>query len=360
MMFPKLFIPGPTNVRQEVLAEQTHPMIGHRTDTFEALFSRVQEKVRRLFLTEHRVYITASSGTGLQEAAIRNGVRRRVLAMVNGAFSQRWHDVAVGCGKDVVRVDIPWGQAVKPEQVVEAIEKYGPFDAVTVVHNETSTGVMSPVGEIARAVREVAPETLIFVAAVSSFSGIKIPVDEWGLDVTLTSSQKALALPPGLALAAVSDRVLARAKEVEGRGWYFDFLILEKYLQRNATPATPAISLFWALDRQLDIMFAEGLENRFARHARMAEKARTWARERGFKLFAEAGYESQTVTCVANTRGIDVNALNNYLKEQGMVLSNGYGNLKGKTFRIAHMGETTPEDIDALFAAIDVWLDRAK
>ncbi len=357
MMFPKLFIPGPTNVRQEVLAEQTHPMIGHRTETFEALFARVQGKLRDLFFTRHRVYVTASSGTGLQEAAIRNGVRKRVLSMVNGAFSRRWHDVAVGCGKEVVRVDLPWGRAVKPEDVVQAIEEHGPFDAVTIVHNETSTGVMSPVGEIARAVREVAPETLIFVDAVSSLSGVRIPVDEWGLDVTLTSSQKAMALPPGLAFAAVSDRVLERAKEVEGRGWYFDFLLLEKYLQRNTTPATPAISLFWALDRQLDIMFAEGLERRFARHARMAEMTQAWARERGFELFAEAGYASHTVTCVSNTRNIDVVALNAYLRERGMTLSNGYGPLKGKTFRIAHMGETREEDLVALFQAIDEWLE---
>ncbi len=358
MLFPKLFIPGPTNVRQEVLAEQTYPMIGHRTDTFEALFARVQEKLRRLFYTQYRVYVTASSGTGLQEAAIRNGVRKRVLSMVNGAFGKRWYDVAVGCGKDVVRVDIPWGKAVKPDDVVAAIEQHGPFDAVTIVHNETSTGVMSPVAEIAQAVREVAPETFIFVDAVSSLGGVKIPVDEWGLDVCLTSSQKALALPPGIALAAVSDRVLERAKEVEGRGWYFDFLVLEKYLKRNTTPATPAISLMWALDRQLDIMFAEGLDNRFARHARLAEMTRAWAREHGFGIFAEAGYESQTVTCVDNVRGVDVAALNAYLKSQGMMISNGYGDLKGKTFRIAHMGETTEADMQALFAAIEAWLEE--
>ena len=358
MLFPKLFIPGPTNVRQEVLAEQTYPMIGHRTDTFEALFARVQEKLRRLFYTQYRVYVTASSGTGLQEAAIRNGVRKRVLSMVNGAFGKRWYDVAVGCGKDVVRVDIPWGKAVKPDDVVAAIEQHGPFDAVTIVHNETSTGVMSPVAEIAQAVREVAPEMFIFVDAVSSLGGVKIPVDEWGLDVCLTSSQKALALPPGIALAAVSDRVLERAKEVEGRGWYFDFLVLEKYLKRNTTPATPAISLMWALDRQLDIMFAEGLDNRFARHARLAEMTRAWAREHGFGIFAEAGYESQTVTCVDNVRGVDVAALNAYLKSQGMMISNGYGDLKGKTFRIAHMGETTEADMQALFAAIEAWLEE--
>ncbi len=355
-MFPKLFIPGPTNVRQEVLAAQAMPMIGHRTDTFEALFARVQDKLRRLFYTQYRVYVVAASGTGLQEAAIRNGVRDRVLCMVNGAFSDRWYKVAVGCGKDVVRVDIPWDKAVKPEDVVAAIEQHGPFDGVTIVHNETSTGMMNPVKEIAAAVREVAPDTFIFVDAVSSLGGVNIPVDEWGLDVCLTSSQKALALPPGLALAAVSDRVLERAKEVEGRGWYFDFLLLEKYLERNTTPATPAISLIWALDRQLDIMFAEGLENRFARHARLAKMTRAWAREHGFDLFPEPGYESQTVTCVKNTRGIDVAAMNAFLKERGMMISNGYGNLKGKTFRIAHMGETTEADMRALFEAIEAFL----
>lgn len=357
MMFPKLFIPGPTNVRQEVLAEQTHPMIGHRTATFETLFARVQTKLRRLFFTEYRVYVTASSGTGLQEAAIRNAVRKRVLVMVNGAFSQRWYNVAVGCGKEVIRVDIPWGKAVKPEDVAQAIEKEGPFDAVAVVHNETSTGVMSPVGDIARVVRDIAPDTFILVDAVSSLGGVRIPVDEWGLDVCLTSSQKALALPPGLAFAAVSDRVLERAKEVEGRGWYFDFLNLEKYLRRNTTPATPAISLFWALDRQLDIIFAEGLEARFARHARLAEMTRAWAKSRGFDLFAEEGYASQTVTCVENTRGISVAEMNAFLQEQGMTISNGYGDLKEKTFRIAHMGETTEADMDALFAAMDAWLE---
>ncbi len=356
MMFPKLFIPGPTNVRQEVLAEQTHPMIGHRTSTFEALFARVQEKLRRLFFTQFRVYVTASSGTGLQEAAIRNAVRDRVLVMVNGAFSQRWFNVAVGCDKDVVRVDIPWGKAVKPEDVVQAIRREGPFDAVAVVHNETSTGVMSPVGEIASAVREIAPETFILVDAVSSLGGVRIPVDEWGVDVCLTSSQKAMALPPGLAFAAVSDRVLERAKEIKGRGWYFDFLNLEKYLQRNTTPATPAISLFWALDRQLDIMFAEGLDARFARHAHLAEMTRSWALERGFGLFAEEGYASPTVTCVSNTRGISVAALNAFLQERGMTISNGYGDLKEKTFRIAHMGETRVSDMTALFDAMDTWL----
>ncbi|HIC88119.1 MAG TPA: alanine--glyoxylate aminotransferase family protein [Anaerolineae bacterium] len=360
MAHVKLFIPGPTEVRPEVLQAQTKPMIGHRTAEFEALFARVQTQLRRVFLTSHRVYVVASSGSGLQEAAIRNSVRpgRRCLNVVTGAFGERWHQVTLGCGRETVRLDTPWGKAVKPEQIAAALTN-GDFDAVTIVHNETSTGVLNPVGAIASLVRQQFPETLVLVDAVSSLGGVRIPVDEWGLDVCLTSSQKALALPPGLAFAAVSDRTLERAKEVSDRGWYFDFLLLEKYLKRNTTPATPALSLMRALDHQLDhMLLTEGLEARFARHAHMAQMTHQWAQEAGFGLFAEEGYRSPTVTCVENRQGIDVVALNEFLQTQGMIISNGYGNLKGRTFRIAHMGEIMPNDLEALFTAINAYLAR--
>ncbi|GIV79898.1 MAG: aminotransferase [Litorilinea sp.] len=357
----RLFIPGPTDVLPDVLAAQTAPMIGHRSDEFESLFAKVEKQLQELFFTQNRVYIVAASGSGLHEAAIRNGVRGRVLNFVNGAFGQRWHQVSLGCDKEAIRVDVTWNTAVKPEIVAEALEKAladGPVDAITVVHNETSTGVMSPVGEIAAVVREISPETLVMVDAVSSFAGVKIPVDEWGLDICLTSSQKALALPPGLAFCAVSDRVLARAETVKGRGWYFDFLNLEKALQKSTTPATPAISLMRALSVQLDHIFAEGLEARFARHARLAQKAQRWAVERGFELAAEEGYRSHTVTNVANTRNISIKELNRHLATQDMQISNGYGIFKDKAFRLAHMGEVTDQDMDRLFAAMDAYLAR--
>ena len=246
MTHVKLFIPGPSEVREDILQAQTAPMIGHRSQECDALVGSVEEKLKQLFMTASRVYIVASSGSGLQEAAIRNGVRddRPVINFVNGAFAQRWHEVTLGCGKQALRVDVPWGQPVLPETVDAALAAlHGRCDAITVVHNETSTGVRSPVGEIAALVRTNYPDTLVLVDAVSSLAGDWIPVDEWQLDVCLTSSQKALALPPGLAFAAVSDRTLARAAEVSGRGWYFDFLLLEKYLQKSTTPATPALSL---------------------------------------------------------------------------------------------------------------------
>jgi aspartate aminotransferase-like enzyme len=355
----RLFIPGPTDVASAVLAAQVAPMIGHRSDEFEELFAKCEAQLRTLFYTTARVYIVAASGTGLQEAAIRNLVAGRVVCFVNGAFSQRWHDVATGCDKQVVRVDIPWNTAVKPAQVEAALTAAlaeGPVDAITVVHNETSTGVMSPVQAIAAVVRRLSPETLVLVDAVSSFSGARIETDAWGLDLVLTSSQKALALPPGLAFAAVSDRALARAATVKGRGWYFDFLKLEKSLLKNTTPATPAISLMRSLGVQLDRIFAEGIEARFARHARLAARTQQWAVANGFELMAEPGYASHTVTTVTNTRGISVKQLNAYLARQEMEISNGYGDYKDKAFRIAHMGEVQDADLDRLFAAMEAFL----
>ncbi|MBP7960985.1 MAG: alanine--glyoxylate aminotransferase family protein [Caldilineaceae bacterium] len=355
-----LFIPGPTDVLPDVLAAQTLPMIGHRSDEFEALFAKIQEQLRQLFFTKSRVYVVASSGTGMQEAAIRNAVQDLVLCFVSGAFGQRWHEVAVGCGKQAVRVDVPWGTALKPDQAAEALKSAladGPVEAITVVHNETSTGVMAPVAEIAAAVRAVSPETLILVDAVSSFSGTRIPFDEWGLDLCLTSSQKALAVPPGLAFAAVSDRLLAKAQRVTGRGWYFDFVTLEKYLVKSTTPATPAISLMRALSVQLDHIFAEGLGERFARHHALAQRTQAWAQSRGFALGAEEGYRSPTVTQITNSRGMDIQALNDYLSKQNMEVSDGYGPFKGKAIRIGHMGECTLADLERLFVSIDDFIE---
>lgn len=355
----RLFIPGPTDVLPEVLAAQTAPMIGHRSDEFESLFAKVEEQLKALFYTKTRVYIVAASGSALHEASIRNCVGGRVVNFVNGAFSQRWHEAAKGCDKETIRVDVPWNTAVKPDVVREALQNAlatGPVDAITVVHNETSTGVTSPVGEIAAAVRSVSPETLVLVDAVSSFAGTQIPVDEWGVDLCLTSSQKAMALPPGLAFCSANDRVMARAEQVKGRGWYFDFLNLEKSLKKNTTPSTPAITLMRALSVQLDIIFAEGLPARYARHAHLAQLAQQWATGHGFELAAEEGYRSPTVTNVTNNLGMDVEALNRHLAKQNMEISNGYGIYKDKAFRLAHMGEVTEADMRRLFAAMDEFL----
>jgi predicted phosphoserine aminotransferase len=349
-----LFIPGPTDVAPEILAAQTHRMIGHRSPACTDLFARIQPRLRRVLQTSHRVFITASSGSGLQEAALRNSVRRRVLVCVGGAFAERWYEVAQANGLSADRLDVEWGQPHDPGQVAEAVRRQ-PYDAIALVHNESSTGVENPVAAISEAVRLVSPDTLILVDAVSSAGGVDLRTDEWGLDVLLTSSQKCFALPPGLAFAAVSDRALEHAAHVPHRGWYFDFLLLERYQQQNNTPATPAISLLFALDAQLDRILIEGLPARFARHARMAALTQAWALDR-MALLAPEGFRSKTVTAVVHDRRLDVAALIAHLASRDMAIGSGYGPLREMTFRIGHMGEIQPADVELLLAGIDDYL----
>lgn len=354
---PHMFIPGPVDVDPQVLAAQAQPMLPHRSLEFEIIFQQATKKVMSLFYTKQRVFITASSGTGLQEAAVRNLSRDRILSCVNGAFGERWYKVALANGKRAHKLDTKWNRPITPQLVANALrEKH--YEAITLVHNETSTGIQNPVREIARIVHQVSPETLICVDAVSSLGGTKIEMDAWGLDFLLTSSQKCLALPPGLGLAAVSDRALAHAAQVPNRGWYFDLILLEKHRLKDSTPATPALSLIYALNKQLDRMEMEGLETRFARHTEMADRVGRWVLEHDLGLYAPEGYRSQTVTTVQNLSGLDIVAVNDYLMERGMRIANGYGPLKGDTFRIAHMGETRMDDIEALLAALDEYTSR--
>ena len=353
-----MFVPGPVDVADEVAQAQAAPMLPHRSAEFEEIFHRTEGNARRLFFTETRVIISASSGTGMQEAAVRNFVPDggRMLSCSNGAFGNRWYDVAVTNGKQADKLETEWDRPVTAELVAGKLS-YRPYDLLCVVHNETSTGMMNPVAEIAAAAREASPDTLIAVDAVSSLSGAKIEMDSWGIDFLLTSSQKALALPPGLALAGVSDRAMARAETVPNRGWYFDLLRLEKHRLKDSTPATPAIGLIYALDLQLQRIFEEGLENRFARHSAMASSTHSWAEARGFELFAPAGFRSQTVTTIRKSEDFDVGALNRFLLERGMRVAGGYGPIKPGTFRIAHMGELRVEDMESLFEAIDAFLE---
>ncbi len=234
-----LFVPGPVDVDPEVLNAQTRPMVPHRSAEFESVFHAAEKKMRQLFGTQYRVFITASSGTGLHEAAVRNFAQSRILSCANGAFGNRWYDVAVTNGKQADKLEAEWGQPIDPEAVAQAL-KSNNYEILTIVHNETSTGMENPVAEVAAAVKAVSPETLVCVDAVSSLSGTKFEMDAWGVDFMLTSSQKALALPPGLGFAATSDRALERAQTIENRGWYFDLVRLEKHRVNNSTPATPA------------------------------------------------------------------------------------------------------------------------
>ena len=243
------------------------------------------------------------------------------------------------------------GQATTPDLIDEALSK-ADYDAITLCHNETSTGVMNPIQEIAELIHAKYPDVLILVDAVSGMAGSKIEFDDWGLDVCLAGVQKCFALPPGLTVAAVSDRARERALQVPNRGSYFAYDEMDKKYDAHQTPATPAISLIQALNKQMDDMFAEGLEHRFARHLEMAQIVREWARE-NFALYGDERYLSNTVTNVENTRGISVASLNAELGKRGAMISNGYGELKEKAFRIAHMGDLQVSDINWLLGQID-------
>jgi aspartate aminotransferase-like enzyme len=350
-MYKKLFIPGPTHVRDEILQAQAAPMIGHRAKEYSDLQAEVTPKLQKLLYTEQRVYLYASSSSGVMEGSVRQASTKRVLSTVCGAFSKRWDEMVVANGIPRDKLEVPMGQAITAELVDEALSQ-AEYDALTLCLNETSTGVMNPVPEIAELVHTKYPDVLILVDAVSGMAGTKIEFDDWGLDVCLAGVQKCFALPPGLTVAAVSDKARQRALTVPNRGHYFAYDQMDKKYENHQTPATPAISLIQALNAQLDDIFAEGLERRWKRHIAMAKVVRTWARE-NFALYGDERYLSNTVTNVENTRGISVAGLNGELAKRGAMISNGYGALKEKCFRIAHMGDLQMADIQWLLAQID-------
>jgi len=262
-MHKKLFLPGPVEVAEEILQAQARPLIGHRSKEFSRLYEGVINKLKRLFNTEYHAFVFTSSGTGVLEGFIRNFVKEKVLIPVNGSFSKRWVEAAQLNGKGVKAVEFEWGKAVRPEVIAEELKEEH-YDAFMVVHNESSTGLTNPLKEIAEAVREVSPDTLILVDAVSGMLGVPLELEAWGVDAVAASVQKAFGLPPGIAVAYVSERAMERSKGIENRGMYFNFeRMLDYYNKKKQTPFTPNISLMYALDYQLDRILAEGVENRY-------------------------------------------------------------------------------------------------
>ena len=348
----KLFIPGPIAVSEKTLGAMAQPMIGHRSTDFVALYQSLQPDLQALFYTKDPVYLSTSSAWGVMEGSLRNVVKKKVLTCMNGAFSDKWNDVALRCGKPAGALKFEWGQPVDPAAVRKELAT-GAYDAITFIHNETSCGCMSDLPALMAVIRQF-PEVISIVDTVSSFSALPIKKDELGIDVFITGSQKALALPPGLSLLSVSKRALDRAAQVEGRGYYFDFHEFQKNHENGMTPSTPVIPLIYALKSKIEDIKAEGVEKRYARHARLNKMVRDFIFAKGFKLFPEEGHGSVTLNCFANTQNIDLPALNKILKSKHkLVIDGGYGKLKGKTFRISNMGDETDETIAALLKSLD-------
>ena len=348
----RLYIPGPLTVSEDIVQAMRKPMIGHRSKDFVALYEDMQPRLQKMFFTQDPVYLGTSSAWGVMEGALRNVCRKGVLNCMNGAFSDKWYDVAKRCGKYAEALQFDWGKPIDPEAVRQALAT-GKFDCITFIHSETSTGTLSPIADIMAVVREF-PDVISIADSVSSFSTLPIAKDELGIDILLTGSQKALALPPGLAIFAVSERARERAKQSPDRGYYFDLIEFHDNHVKGMTPSTPCISLFYGLQARLHQVDAEGLENRFERHRRLNERVRAWGYGKGFSLLPEEKFATRGLNCFKNDRNADLERLNKTLKSRHqLVIDGGYGKLKGKTFRISNMGDESDATIATLITALD-------
>ena len=356
MAHVKLHIPGPVEVSEKTFKAFCSPMVGHRGQGYKDLVAKIQPQLQSLLSTKQLVYLSTSSAWGVMEGAIRNLVQKKVLNCMCGAFSDKWLDVSKRCGKQAEGLQAEWGSPIRAE-AIDAKLATGEFDALTLIHNETSTGVMSPLAEIA-ALKKKYPDVMFIVDAVSSMTAVPLNFDELGIDVLLAGTQKAWAMPPGFAVFVASPSALAKAATAKDRGYYFDFVEFQKNAEQSMTPSTPSISHTYALSAKLDEFFAEGLEARYARHTQTNQMTRDWAAKHGFTLFPETGHESITLTCVNNGakpggRTVDAAKLQKLVKEQGFLIDGGYGKIKGTTFRLSNMGDETPATMNALFAALD-------
>ncbi len=349
----KFFVPGPTWVRPAILQEMARPMIGHRTEAFREMFRGIQAHLKTLFRTQQHTFVVTSSGTGVMQAALENCVARRVLVTTCGAFSERFFKIAESLGLEADRLDVGWGNAVNPDQLADHLaSRRAHYDAVTITHNETSTGVTNDVAILASVVREESPDTLVIVDSVSALGGIPVEFDSWGLDICLASVQKGLALPPGITVAAVSNAAIDRAAKHPYRGTYFDFLEYKKQAENDSVPATPSIPHFYALAKQLDhILGEETLPVRFERHRRMRDI--TIDRTAKFaRLASDPAHASMTVTALEPSAK-DAEIIRYAMQEKGFTIGGGYGQWKERTFRIGHMGDISVQSLEAMLDVLE-------
>lgn len=352
--FGTFFLPGPTEVREEIMAAMQQPMIPHRGSEFEQLFDRLQQGLRPVFKTARPVLINSCSATGMMEAGIRSVPPGRILCLVNGAFSERFAHIATMCGRDVDRYEVAWGQVHAIPQLEERLSIRN-YVAITVVHSETSTGALNDV----RAISDAAHRRGVFclIDSVSGIAGAELHFDDWKLDYVLTGSQKAFALPPGLAFAVASAELIDRAENVQGRGVYFDLVELDAFARRNQTPSTPAISLLYALEAQLVSIASEGIEKRWGRHRAMAARTQQWiasvSDESKKKLvnIAPLGSQSPTISAIRLPSEVPAETFTRSVRERGIIVGGGYGKLKASTFRIGHMGDHTVESLERCLTA---------
>lgn len=352
MPYPKLFAPGPVDVSPETFAAMSQTMIGHRGKDFEELYASLRPGLQEIFGTNRPVFTSTSSAWGVMEGALRNLARKKVLCLCCGAFSDKWLDVAKKCGYEADSIQVEWGEKIDPEAVRAKLAEGG-FDTVTFIHSETSTGVLNDLAGVSAVVKSF-PDTMLIVDTVSSLSTVPVEMDRNGIDVMLAGVQKALALPPGLAVFAVSEAAMERAKTVPNRGYYFDFAEFAKNDAVNNTPSTPAISILFGLQHILSGIAKEGFAARQERHAKTNAMIHAWGAKHGFPLFAPEGFRSKALTCFATPDALNLPGFIKELKSKhGFLINGGYGKIKGRTFRISNMGNETEATMNELITAMD-------
>jgi len=357
----QLRIPGPTPCPPQALEAMGRQMINHRGGEFGKILNSITGKLKQAFQTKGDVFVLTASGTGGLEAAVVNTLSPgdKVLSLANGFFGERFADIAEVYGAEVIRLNFEWGKPVSPDATEKALKADGNIKAVLATHNETSTGVTNDIKEISAVVKKF--DKLLLVDAISSLGCINLPTDDWHCDVVVTASQKGWMVPPGLAMVSVSEKAWQAHAKAKMPRCYWDFSKAKDYLQKGQTPWTPAISIFYALDITLDLMLSEGLDNIFARHARVAQTARNGVKSLGLSLFPDEKYASNTVTAVNAADKIDVSKLIQMLqKEYEVILAGGQEKLSGKIFRIGHLGLVYEKDIKSVLEALNKALPRAK
>lgn len=354
--YGRFFLPGPTEVHPDVLQAQTRAMIGHRGRHITDLMQSIEPGLQDLFQTSRPVLVSTSSASGLMEAAVRNGVLGgKVLSLIDGAFSSRFAKIAVACGHEVERWEVEWGSVHSPAELEERL-KQGSYDAVTLSQSETSTGALQDLEAIAGVVAGH-EDTLLLVDSVTGIGGVETRPDDWAVDFILTGSQKAVALPPGLAFGVASDAMMERSAKAPNRGWYFDLVELHALGIKYQSPATPAVSLLYAVQAQMERIAREGMEARWKRHLAMQQRTFDWVDEMnqagiGVGVFADEGHRSPTVTCVTMPDNNGAGDLVEKVAAAGWIIGGGYGKLSESTFRIGHMGDHTVDELDALLDVV--------
>ncbi|HEY0443988.1 MAG TPA: alanine--glyoxylate aminotransferase family protein [Candidatus Limnocylindrales bacterium] len=344
---PNLRIPGPTGLPPTVRAAGSRQMINHRGPEFAAMLARILEGMKPYFGTTSDIALLSCAGTGGLEAAVVNVLSPgdRVLGVSIGSFGDRFAKIAAAYGADVTKIDVEWGQAADPAALREHLAANAPYRAVLLTHNETSTGVMNPIPELAAAIRETSPESLILVDSVSALGAVPFAMDEWGIDVVVTGSQKAWMAAPGLAMIAASPRAWEATATARMPRFYLDLRAHRDAHAKGETPWTPAIAVVYQVDEGIRLMDAEKPAGVFARHEACAAASRAGLGALGFELFADPRVASRTVTAVRIPAGLEWKPFNGELKRRGLVLAGGQGKLTGQIFRLGHLGSVTVEEI---------------